>query len=58
MAIYRFEKFVPEIGEGTYVADHAVVLGNVTIGENCYIGPGAVIRGDYGRIEIGNGCSI
>ena len=58
MAIWKFEGKIPQIGDGTYVADSAVVLGGVVIGDNCYIGPGAVIRGDYGRIEIGNGCSI
>ena len=58
MAIWKFEDKIPQIGEGTYVAESAVVLGDVIIGENCYIGPGAVIRGDYGSIKIGNGCSI
>ena len=36
----------------------AVLIGGVTIGENCYIGPGAVLRGDFGYIEIGDGSNI
>ncbi len=58
MAIWRFESYTPEIGQNTYVAEYATVIGNVKIGERCYIGPGAVIRGDYGRIEIGDETSI
>jgi carbonic anhydrase/acetyltransferase-like protein (isoleucine patch superfamily) len=58
MAIWRFEDKTPLIGKGTYIADSAEIIGNVKIGENCYIGPGAKIRGDYGRVEMGNGCSI
>ncbi|OLS29239.1 MAG: Carbonic anhydrase precursor [Candidatus Heimdallarchaeota archaeon LC_2] len=58
MAIWRFEDKYPVVGDTTYVAKSADVIGNVEIGENCYIGPGARIRGDYGRIVIGDGCSI
>jgi len=58
MAIWKFEDNTPVIGEGTFVAPTADVIGHVTIGTNCYIGPGARIRGDYGTIHIGNGCSI
>lgn len=54
MAIWRFESHTPKIGSGTYVAASADVIGNVEIGENCYIGPGVRIRGDYGRIQIGS----
>jgi len=58
MAIWRFEDKYPVVGDTTYVAHSADVIGNVEIGENCYIGPGARIRGDYGRIVIGDGTSI
>ncbi|MHA2031026.1 MAG: gamma carbonic anhydrase family protein [Candidatus Kariarchaeaceae archaeon] len=58
MAIWRFEDKYPIVGDTTYVAQSADVIGNVEIGENCYIGPGARIRGDYGRVVIGDGCSI
>lgn len=52
MAIYSYNGHVPEIGEGTWVAPTAYVIGNVKIGCRCWIGPGAVIRGDFGRIVI------
>lgn len=56
--IYRFDGKTPVIGEGTYVAETAVVIGNVTLGKSCYVGPGAIIRGDYGRIVIGSGTAV
>lgn len=58
MAIYQFEDRIPTIGKDTYIHPSASVIGNVSIGEGCWIGPGACIRGDYGRIVIGNGTSI
>lgn len=58
MVLYRFEDKEPRIGEGTYVSHSAEVIGDVSIGKQCYIGPGAKIRGDYGTILIGNKTSI
>ncbi len=58
MVLYRFEGKEPKIGEGTYVSQSAEVIGDITIGKQCYIGPGAKIRGDYGSILIGNKTSI
>lgn len=58
MAIWQFEDKVPKVGSTSFVSPSADVIGDVVIGEKCYIGPGAVIRGDYGRIRIGDGCSI
>ncbi len=58
MVVYRFDDKEPEIGEGTYVSQSAEVIGAVKIGKQCYVGPGAKLRGDYGRIEIGNRTSI
>ena len=52
MTIYSFEGKVPNIGTGTFVFDEATIIGDVTIGQDCYIGAGAVIRGDYGTIII------
>ncbi len=56
--INTFEGHTPEIGTGTYVHPSADVFGNIKIGENCWIGPGARIRGDYGRIVIGSGTAV
>ncbi|OPX23783.1 MAG: hypothetical protein B1H03_00690 [Planctomycetales bacterium 4484_113] len=58
MAVYECDGHRPEIGEGTYVHDSATVMGNTRLGRNCFIGPGARIRGDYGRIEIGDESSV
>ena len=56
--LYRFDGKQPEVGKDTYVSELARVIGDVTIGDNCYIGHGAILRGDYGRIEVGSGTAI
>ena len=56
--INSFEGRTPEIGPGTYVHPSADVFGNVQLGAGCWIGPGARIRGDYGRIEIGDHTAV
>lgn len=56
--INSFEGRTPEIGSGTYVHPSADVFGNVKLGAGCWIGPGARIRGDYGRIEIGDHTAV
>ena len=48
MAVYELEGKVPEIGKDAYIHETASVIGEVTIGEASWIGPGASIRGDYG----------
>jgi carbonic anhydrase/acetyltransferase-like protein (isoleucine patch superfamily) len=58
MALYEFEGKRPRIGEGSFIPESADVIGDVTIGEKCFIGVGARIRGDYGTIVIGNGTSV
>ena len=58
MSIYEFEEKKPSIRKGTYVFKSADVIGDVIIGGNCYIGPGARIRGDYGSIRIGDNTAI
>ncbi|MDO9538208.1 MAG: gamma carbonic anhydrase family protein [Thermoplasmata archaeon] len=58
MAIYEFEGKRPVIGNGGFVYPEATIIGDVTIGEECYIGAGAVIRGDYGTVIIGNRTAI
>ena len=58
MAIYEFNGFKPVIHESAFVHPLAAVTGNVIIGKNVYIGPGAVIRGDWGKIIIEDGCNV
>lgn len=58
MALYRFKGKTPSIGEGSWVASSAEIIGNVQIGKNCWIGPCAVIRGDFGTISIDDETAI
>jgi phenylacetic acid degradation protein len=56
--IYKFQNFIPVIHESSFVHPQAAVTGNVIIGRDCYIGPGAAIRGDWGQIIIEDGCNV
>jgi carbonic anhydrase/acetyltransferase-like protein (isoleucine patch superfamily) len=58
MSIYEFENKTPSIAKGTFIFESADVIGDVVIGKNCYIGPGARIRGDYGSIRIGDNTAV
>lgn len=58
MALYQFGDRVPKLGRGCYVSDSARVIGDVIIGEDCYIGHGAILRGDYGSIRLGTGTAV
>lgn len=55
---YSFNSFRPVVHESSFVHPTAVVIGNVIIGKDVYIGPGAVIRGDWGGIVIEDGCNV
>jgi len=56
--IYEFNGYRPVIHETSFVHPQANVTGNVIIGAHCYIGPGAVLRGDWGEITVADGCNI
>lgn len=56
--LHKFHGNQPTVGKDTYVSDSTKVIGNVIIGENCYIDHGSILRGDYGRIEIGDGTAV
>ena len=56
--IFSFEGFVPVVHESAFVHPNATVVGNVIIGRDVYVGPSAVIRGDWGGIEIADGCNV
>jgi len=56
--IFSFKGFKPVVHPSAYVHPNATITGNVIIGKDVYIGPGAAIRGDWGRIEIGDGCNV
>ncbi|HEY1017830.1 MAG TPA: transferase hexapeptide repeat family protein [Sediminibacterium sp.] len=56
--IYQFKQYIPVIHETAFIHPQAAVTGNVIIGKNVYIGPGAAIRGDWGGIIIEDGCNV
>ena len=56
--IYAFDDFIPVVHASAFVHPQAAVTGNVTIGRDVYIGPGAAIRGDWGGIVIEDGCNV
>ena len=58
MATYEFEGKRPKIDKSAFIFESADVIGDVTIGAGCYVGPGARVRGDYGTIIIGEGTAI
>ncbi len=56
--IYQYKQFIPVIHPSAFIHPQASVTGNVIIGKNVYVGPGAAIRGDWGGIIIEDGCNI
>jgi carbonic anhydrase/acetyltransferase-like protein (isoleucine patch superfamily) len=56
--IYSFNNVIPIIHDSAFVHPQAAVTGHVYIGKNVYIGPGAALRGDWGRIIIEDGCNV
>lgn len=55
---YEFKGIKPVVDETAYVHPQAIVTGDVTIGKRVYIGPGAALRGDFGKIIIEDGCNV
>lgn len=56
--VYSFQQYTPVIHESSFIHPQAAVTGNVIIGKNCYIGPGAALRGDWGAIILEDGCNV
>ena len=56
--IFAFDGFIPVVHETAFVHPNATVTGNVVIGRDVYVGPGAAIRGDWGGIVIEDGCNV
>src|SRR5699024_2154873 len=56
--IYSFNGHIPVIHPSSFVHPLAAVTGNVIIGKDCYIGPGAAIRGDWGEIILEDGVNV
>ena len=58
MALYQFEERKPRVSQRAFVAESALVIGDVQIAKDAYIGHGAILRGDYGTIHVGEGTAI
>lgn len=58
MPIYQFNGYKPVVKKTSFIHPTASVIGNVIIGNHVYVGPGAVIRGDWGEVIIEDGCNI
>ena len=58
MTIYQFENRTPKISTSAFVHEAATIIGDVVVGNECFVGAGAVLRGDYGSIRIGDRTSI
>ena len=56
--IYAFNNFIPVVHVSSFIHPQAAVTGNVIIGKNVYVGPGAAIRADWGKVIIEDGCNV
>jgi phenylacetic acid degradation protein len=56
--IYKFKNHTPIVHDSSFVHPLSAVTGNVIIGKDCYIGPGAAIRGDWGEIILEDGVNV
>ncbi len=56
--IRSFEGKTPKIAPSAFVSEFAYVVGDVEIGEDSSVWPGAIIRGDFAPIRIGKGTQI
>ena len=58
MPCYAYQGIVPVVDPAAFVHPLASLIGDVIVGPDCYIGPGASLRGDFGRIIVEADCSI
>jgi len=58
MAIYSIDGFIPVVDPSAFVHPEAVLIGDVIVGPRCYVGPGASLRGDFGRVVMGAGSNV
>lgn len=58
MPVYALQGKEPVISPETFVHPDAVIIGDVTIGGNCFIAPGSIIRADFGPAVIGEGVNF
>ncbi len=58
LKVYSIDGVTPVVDPSSYVHPSATLIGDVMIGRNCYIAPGARLRGDFGRIVIADGANV
>jgi phenylacetic acid degradation protein len=58
VAVYSLDGLIPVIDLSAFVHPQATLIGDVIVGARCYVGPGASLRGDFGRIILGEGCNV
>ena len=58
MPVYRYQGIVPVVDPSSFVHPTATLIGDVIVGPGCYIGPGASLRGDFGRITVEGASSV
>ena len=56
--VFSFNGIIPVIHETAFIHPNATITGNVIIGRDVYVGPGAAIRGDWGAVVIEDGCNV
>jgi phenylacetic acid degradation protein len=56
--IYSFKGHIPVVDETSFIHPQATLIGNVIVGKHCYVGPSAVIRGDWGEIILEDGVNV
>ena len=56
--VFAFKGMTPVVDPTSFVHPQATLIGHVTIGPDCYVGPHAVLRGDWGKIVLERGCNV
>jgi phenylacetic acid degradation protein len=58
VAVYSIDGLVPVVDSAAFVHPQATLIGDVIVAAGCYVGPGASLRGDFGRIVVGRGSNV
>lgn len=58
LAVFSLDGITPVVDPAAFVHPTAVLIGDVVVGAHCYVGPGAVLRGDFGRLEMRPGSNL
>jgi phenylacetic acid degradation protein len=56
--VYAFDGIIPVVHPSAFVHPAAILIGDVIVGPRCYVGPAACLRGDFGRLILGEGTNI